>query len=96
METIHKLRDRTGAFSNTVSKLFRMKNFRRKSKEFKDPVVLNDGGTHTYTHMNKQSTSYNTYEGPSSPSATSDHSSSPGAIGSSPTSRVSEKERRRK
>ena len=50
METIHKLRDRTGAISNTVSKLFRMKNFRRKSKEFKDPIVLTDEGIHTYSN----------------------------------------------
>ena len=58
METIHKLRDRTGAISNTVSKLFRMKNFRRKSKEFKDPVVLSDEGIHTYSN---RSTIYNKF-----------------------------------
>ena len=47
METIHKVRDRTGAISSTVGKLFKrknFKNFRRKSKEFKEPVVVTDGG----------------------------------------------------
>ena len=50
METMHKIRDRTGAISSTVSKLFRRKNFKRKSKEFKDPIVVTDGGgMHTYS-----------------------------------------------
>lgn len=45
METIHKLRDRTGALSNTVTKLFKRKNYKRKSKELKQPVTMTDGGT---------------------------------------------------
>ena len=45
METIHKLRDRTGALSNTVTKLFKRKNYKRKSKELKQPVTATDGGT---------------------------------------------------
>ncbi|XP_065911634.1 liprin-alpha-2-like isoform X2 [Dysidea avara] len=78
METIHKLRDRTGAIGNTVTKLFRRKHYKRKSKELKQPVTVIDGGD------------------PTSPNAVSDQLTSSGGIGSSPTSRASEKERRRK
>ena len=58
METIHKLRDRTGAISSTVSKLFRRKNFKRKSKEFKDTVVVNDGGKYAFVYMHIQVHTY--------------------------------------
>jgi len=44
METIHKLRDRTGALSSTVTKLFKRKHFKRKSKELKQPVTVPDEG----------------------------------------------------
>jgi len=44
METIHKLRGRTGAIGNTVTKLFKRKHYKRKSKELKQPVTVTDGG----------------------------------------------------
>ena len=44
METIHKLRGRTGAIGNTVTKLFKRKHYKRKSKELKQPVTITDGG----------------------------------------------------